>query len=84
MTLQELQTSDKITLTPAEVCEVLGCKPYSINVQAQEDPRKLGFPVAVIGTRVRIPRVGFLKWLEGIGLFDDRDGSCSIQGENYR
>lgn len=84
MTLQEIQLSDKAMLIPADVCEVLGCKPYSINVQAQEDPGKLGFPVAVIGTRVRIPRVAFLRWLEGEGLFSDRDGSCSIQGENNR
>lgn len=43
MTLQEIQLSDKAMLIPADVCEVLGCKPYSINVQAQEDPGKLGF-----------------------------------------
>ena len=84
MTLQEIQLSDKAMLIPADVCEVLGCKAFSINVQAQEDPAKLGFPVSVIGTRVKIPRVAFLKWLQGVGLFDGMDGSCSIQGENNR
>ena len=84
MTLQEIQLSDKTMLIPADVCEVLGCKAFSINVQAQEDPAKLGFPVSVIGTRVKIPRVAFLKWIEGVGLFDGQDARCSIQGENYR
>lgn len=70
MTLNELQTSDKVMLVPADVCEILGCDPYSINVQAKEDPRKLGFPVCVMGTRVKIPRIAFIKWLNGVGMFD--------------
>ena len=84
MTLQEIRSSDKIMLNPAEVCDVLGCKPYSINVQAKEDPRKLGFPVSIIGTRVRIPRVAFLKWLDGAGMWDATEKACSIYGENER
>ena len=78
MTLQEIRASDKAMLIPAEVSEVLGCNPYSINVQAKEDPRKLGFPICVIGTRVRIPRVAFLKWLEGAGMWDDTADTCDV------
>lgn len=65
MTLTEIATSDKSFLTPQDVAGVIHCRPHNINLQAQADPKKLGFPVSVIGTRVRIPRVGFLKWLEG-------------------
>lgn len=65
MTLQEIRESDKDFLTPEEAAEVIGCKPYAINVQAKADPSKLGFPVCMIGTRVRIPRRGFLRWMEG-------------------
>ncbi len=83
MTLQEIVNSNKVMLIPADVCEVLGCKPYSINVQAQEDPVKLGFPVSVIGTRVRIPREAFLRWLGGVGLWDGA-APCAVQGENRR
>ena len=64
MTLSEIRTSDKLMLTPTDVCEVLGCAAYSINLQAKADPKKLGFPVSLIGTRVRIPRTGFLKWYD--------------------
>ena len=34
--------------------------PNYIRHQAQNDPDKLGFPVVVAGTRVRIPKEGFL------------------------
>lgn len=63
MTFDELEKSDKDFLTPEDVSGVLGCHPYSINVQAREDITKLGFPAAKIGTRVRIPRLGFIRWM---------------------
>lgn len=64
MTMKEIRESDKDFLTPSEVQEVLGCDTYSINVQAKEDASKLGFPVVILGTRVRIPRLGFLHWMQ--------------------
>lgn len=64
MTYQEIVASDKVFLLTDDVAEVLGCKAYSINVQAQQDPSKLGFPVCVTGSRVRIPRLGFLHWMQ--------------------
>ena len=44
MTLAEIRRSDLDFLYPKDVCEVLQCHPYSINVQAKEDPAKLGLP----------------------------------------
>lgn len=64
MTYEEMLVSDKAFLLTEDVAEVLGCKPYSINAQAQQDPAKLGFPVCVTGSRVRIPRLGFLHWMQ--------------------
>ena len=63
MTLQQIIESDKHFLMPTDVAEVLGCKPYSINCQAKEDPEKLGFAVCIMGSTVRIPRLAFLHWL---------------------
>ena len=63
MTIEELKGSDKEVLTAADVAGVLGCKPYSIIVQAKTAPAALGFPVSVIGSRVKIPRIPFLKFL---------------------
>ena len=65
MTIKEIRASDKTMLTPADVAPILGCHPFSINTQAQADPSKLGFPVCVIGRRVKIPKQAFLNWLLG-------------------
>lgn len=62
--LAALEQSEKLMLTPAEVAPILGCQAYAINVQAKEDPAKLGFPVCMMGTRVRIPRRAFLHWIK--------------------
>lgn len=64
MTLQEIRESRKEMLVPTDVADILECMPYSINSQAQTDPSKLGFPVCVMGTRVKIPRKAFLYWLQ--------------------
>ena len=60
--LTSIAASGKEMLTPADVAPVLGCNPYSINVMAKADPARLGFPVCVIGNRVKIPRLAFLRW----------------------
>lgn len=65
-TLQEVKDCQKEMLVPEDVARVLGCKAYNINLQAQKDPKALGFPVVVVGTRVKIPRLGFIRFMEGI------------------
>lgn len=65
MTLQEIRDSDKVFLTPFEISEALGTDPQNIRNQAAIDAAKLGFPVIRIGTRTKIPREAFLKYIEG-------------------
>ena len=65
MTLDEIRSLDREYLVPAEVALVLGCDPQDIRVQAKQHPERLGFNVAVIGTRVKIPRRAFVTWMEG-------------------
>ena len=62
MTLDEIRSSDKIMLTPADIAPVLGVNPQSIRAA---DPVDLGFPVTKIGTRTLIPRKPFLAFVEG-------------------
>ena len=62
MRLQEIAASGKEMLSPADVAGVLGCNPYAINVMAKTEPKRLGFPVCMIGNRVKIPRRAFLSW----------------------
>lgn len=62
MTLAEIRQSDAALLTASDVAEVLESDPQDIRLQAKEDPSKLGFPVCVIGSRVKIPRRAFLAF----------------------
>ena len=60
--LMRISEGRKEMLSPADVAPVLGCHPYTINVMARADPARLGFPVCMIGNRVKIPRRAFLRW----------------------
>lgn len=66
-TLQEIENCGKSMLTPSDVAGYLGCHPHSINQTARQMPGLLGFPVNVMGSRVRIPREGFVRWARGLG-----------------
>ena len=63
-TLEEIETCGKDMLCPADIAPFLECHPYTITLTARQQPELLGFPVCVMGRRVRIPRVGFIKWYE--------------------
>lgn len=63
MTIQEIKNSEDMWLIPADIAEVLECDPNVIRRQAQDDPSKLGFPVTVLCSRVKINRKGFLRFI---------------------
>lgn len=63
MTLDEIKTSTEIFLTPNDVATIIGSDAQTIRSTAKEDPRKLGFPVTIVGSRVKIPRKPFLAWI---------------------
>lgn len=67
MTLEEIRASTKEVLTPGDVAPVMRCDPQSIRVWARQRPDLLGFPVVVMGSRVKIPRLAFLRYMEGDG-----------------
>lgn len=72
MTIDEIKNSKKDMLTAADVAGVVGCDPYNIVLQARQDVsthcNSLGFPVIVIGNRVKIPRRAFLEFIGVRGL----------------
>lgn len=65
MTLKELAQLDCAFLTPTQAAPVLKCTPYFISLMAktEENRKALGFPVIRIGTRTKIPRVPFLRYM---------------------
>ena len=65
-TLDEIEHCGKETLAPIDVARYLGCHPHSISLTARQTPELLGFPVMLCGSRVRIPREGFVRWAKGL------------------
>ena len=65
MTLDEIRNSTKEVLTPADIAGVLNADPQDIRVQARTAPEKLGFPVIIIKSRTKIPRLPFLRYMSG-------------------
>ena len=64
MTLRELEQLPKEMLVPADIAPILGCTPYSINVAVKKGTQ-FPFPVILMGTRVRIPKIPFIKFMKG-------------------
>ena len=83
-TLQEIENCEKEMLTPKDVAKFLSCDAYSISLQAKENPKALGFPVIVIGTRTKIPRDGFVnfcRWYKAnSATLDERFESAEAGG----
>ena len=62
--LSDIEALPKEMLTVNDVYEFLECDPNVIRWQAREDPDKLGFPVIVMKSRVKIPKAGFLYYMK--------------------
>lgn len=63
MTLPEIMESSKAVLTAEDIAPVLGASAQHIRLCAKQCPEQLGFPVTVLGSRVKIPRKPFLEYL---------------------
>lgn len=65
MSLDDLERVEREFLIPSEIAPILGCSAFNINLQAKYD-REHGvnsfpFPVILIGSRVKIPRMAFVE-----------------------
>lgn len=61
LTLDELIASEKDCFSPNDICGVLGVNPQDIRVSARQKPEMLGFSFFFIGTRMKIPKIPFLR-----------------------
>ena len=64
-TLAEIESVPGEVLLCKHVARVLQADPGTIHQQAVDCPERLGFPVIVAGTRVKIPKMPFLKFMRG-------------------
>lgn len=65
MSLDEIKSMTKEIITPSIAAKVLGCDPMWIRLVARKDPAQLGFPTICLGNRVKIPRLAFIRFMEG-------------------
>lgn len=65
MTMEEIRASGKDVLTVADIAPVLGAHPQWIRKTAQDTPQLIGYPFTFTGNRMKIPREGFIRWMEG-------------------
>lgn len=63
--LDRIEALDKEMLVPTDVAKYLGCCPYSINVATRDGKNPFPFPVIRMGSRVRIPKIPFVKAMRG-------------------
>lgn len=64
-TLAEIEALPGEVLTCQQIAPVLGANPATIHIQATDRPEMLGFPVIVMGRRVKIPKRSFVKFMKG-------------------
>ena len=72
-TLEDIEGMDKEFLTAVDVAPFIGVDPQDMRTPGRIDPLKLGFPIVITGTRVRIPRRAFCFFI--------RYGHCVIQSD---
>lgn len=65
LTLEDVRQMDCDMLTVSQVAQVVGADPQTIRMQAREDATALGYPITRIQSRLYIPRLGFINFMEG-------------------
>lgn len=64
-TLEELAALPVDVLSCAQVAPILKANAYTIHETAIQRPDLLGFPVVVLGRRVKIPKESFVRFMRG-------------------
>ena len=68
-TLEDIERIPKNLLSIMDVVEYLQVEPNTFRIQARQDKKEhidsFGFPVMIIGNRVKIPKEPFVKFMKG-------------------
>lgn len=65
MTLEDIEKMDKPFLTAVDVAPYIRCDPGTLRLAAHVAPHLLGFPVIIMGSRVKIPKDLFVQYCRG-------------------
>lgn len=63
--LDRIAALNKTMLVPTDICKYLGCSAYTINIATRDGRNPFPFPIIRLGSRVKIPKVPFLKAMRG-------------------
>ena len=63
--LARIEALPKDMLVPTDICKYLCCSAYSINIATRDGKNPFPFPVIRMGTRVKIPKIPFIKAMRG-------------------
>ena len=63
--LARIAALDKDVLVPKDICKVLRCSAYTINVVTRDGKNPFNFPVIRMKSRVLIPKIPFIKAMCG-------------------
>ena len=63
--LADIEKLDCACLVPSQIAPIIGADPNWIRWQAHHEKEALGFPVIVIRSRVKVPRIPFIKFMRG-------------------
>ncbi len=75
MTLTEMRSLDRDSITVKEAAEVIGCSPQllrdglDIDEERPVEMRRYLFPHCKAGNRHSIMRLGFIAWAEGRNVY---------------
>lgn len=68
-TLEDIKNISKTMLSPEEVCRYMGGDPHILRDTVRRDKKQhtdsLGFPVMIIGNRIKIPKDAFVAIMSG-------------------
>ncbi len=73
VTLEEIEALDKDMLVPTDIAGYLNCCPYTINVATRDGENPFPFPIIRLGSRVRIPKIPFLKAMRGEDIKGEKE-----------
>ena len=63
--LERIEALPKDMLVPKDICKYLGCSSYTINIVTRDGKNPFPFPVIRIKSRVKIPKIPFVKAMRG-------------------
>lgn len=61
--IEDLIASEKAFFSPIDICGVLGSDPQTIRITARQRPDLIHYPFTFTGTRMKIPKGPFLKFM---------------------